>query len=448
MGREPGGRLHRTEAHRRVRLTDVGEPVEKAALRRFAEAAVRHVAESGQGLQPFLGVALHRPARDAQFTSLSEFKEAELAIADMALVGERYGTDQAKRLALQVVYELLKVLDEPRWDDEAFDRMWEGFTAELDESQWTHRGVANLRNFQSDSQLTDLGDGVSIRGRDPDELAALGFSGADLQGLFDDWDGFGASSHVMLVEDRIVKDPERFTVARLGPEWRKAQRALQAMRLLTPGDIGIGRMWVTRDAHFNVGSAGTGTVGFSIPAMGSPYVLEESVAAMVPDVYGELRDLEERGYDRAPGNLDLALRSFTSTYDRWPPGADSRVVDSITAFEALLGIDAELAFKLSFRVAGLVGGDDAERVRIFNQMKAFYDTRSKLVHGGTLKPKHQALLENVDELRGLLRTLLRGFMRLGMTEHPYGGKSFTEELDAALQDDAARRALRRALRFT
>lgn len=427
----------------------MGEPVEKAALRRLAEAAVRHVAESGRSIEQFRGVALSNAAKDAHFTGLSEFKEAERALADMPLVGERYGADQAKRLALQVVYELLRVLDEPSWDDEAFDRIWEGFAAELDESHWTQRGVANLRNFRSDSLHTELGDGVTIGRRAPEELAALGFSELDLQGLSDDVGGFGASSHVMVVEHRMVKDPARFIVASVGREWRKAQRALQAMRLLAPGDISIGRMWVTRDAQFDVGSGrGSAMVGFSIPAIGSRYVLEESVAAMVPDVYAELRDLEERGYGRAPGNLDLALRSFTSTYDRWPPGADSRVVDSITAFEALVGTEVEIAFRLSFRVAGLLGGDDAERVRIFNEMKAFYDTRSRLVHGGTLKPKHRELLQDDEPLRGLLRTLLRGFIRLGTTEHPYGRRFFREELDATLQDDGRRRALRQTLGFS
>ena len=96
-------------------------------------------------------------------------------------------------------------------------------------------------------------------------------------------------------------------------------------------------MWLTRAGRFNVGIGGNAQVGFTIPTIGSTYTLTESIASRVPKMYSDLQHLEEHGYGGAPGNLALALRSFMATYDRWPSGGDSRVLDAITAIEAVLG---------------------------------------------------------------------------------------------------------------
>jgi hypothetical protein len=296
--------------------------------------------------------------------------------------------------------------------------------------------------------LFDLGEGVSIRGRSLNELSELGFSDAVLAGLSDDWAGFGASSHVVLVEDRLDKSPDNFVLSSTATLFGKAQRALYALRLLAPGDIGIGRMWVGRVARFNVGLGGMHIVGHSAtPTFGSTFLLTESIAVAVPAMCDALRRLETQGYGGAPGNLGLALRSFMATYDRPPAGSDSRVLDAITALEAVLASgEGEITFKLSFRVAGILAADDAERVRIFNEMKAYYDLRSKLVHGASLREKHHRLLADVEPLRHLVRELLRGFIHMALTPgHPYSKRFFDERLDAALLDRAERDRLRSTL---
>jgi hypothetical protein len=135
-----------------------------------------------------------------------------------------------------------------------------------------------------------------------------------------------------------------------------------------------------------------------------------------------------------------------ATYDRWPPSGDSRILDAITAVEAVLGSGIEITFKLSFRVAGILGGDDADRAAIFREMKAYYDLRSKLVHGAALKEKHHALLADTERLRHLVRELLQGFVHLATTPgHSYGKAWFQDQLDVALQVESERIGLRDAL---
>jgi len=223
-------------------------------------------------------------------------------------------------------------------------------------------------------------------------------------------------------------------------------RAMGACRLAAAGSITIGPMWVVRAGRYNFGISGITWAGVSIPSLGSQYLWSEQVAAAYPRIYRELAELEKRGYSASPGNLDIALRTFMATYDRWPSGQDSQLLDSITALEALLGTETEIAFKLAFRVAALLAPNDKERGRLFKLMKDFYDTRSKLVHGARLRGKHQRCLRQVDELRSLIRMLLRSFVKFAVNpQEKYNKAFFNECLDVALVDATERENLRTAL---
>jgi hypothetical protein len=157
--------------------------------------------------------------------------------------------------------------------------------------------------------------------------------------------------------------------------------------------------------------------------------------------------LEEHGYGNGPGNLGLALRSFTSSYDRFPANRESQLVDTITAAEAVLGSGTEITFKLAFRVAGMLGRTTPERVQVFDDMKRFYDVRSKIVHGATLTGWRPGMLARADDARELMRRLLVAFVRLAASSSPttYTKTFFKEDLDAVLHDEQARRRMLRDL---
>ena len=433
------------------------------ALRAAVEAAVAAVRAAGLPVTSFRGIALHDSRRDGVFTALDAFERAVAAISIEPLVDTRFGPKEGHRLVLQFIYEYFNRVADPvvAVDVAIFDAVWDAFTRELADPDWTYRGVANMRHFaahepsavtslfSADPEHIDLPDGVTIRRRQITDLA-LGFDRLITE-LADDWreSGFGHSSFAMVVEQKIPKTPKSVVAVTAPDLWLKVQRAIGALRLVAPGDIGIGSMWIVRSAQFQVGPGIGGRVGFSIPDVGfqfAPYVWRPELSPAVRDVYSDLRWLEVNGYDKAPGNLDLALRSFMSTYDRWPRAPDSQLLDSITALEAILGSGTEITFKLAFRLASLLAKDDAERGALLYDIKGFYDTRSALVHGGRLKEKHQARLARVDELRSLVRRVLRALVRFAVR----GAGTYTKEflqahLDAALVDATEREKLRRAL---
>jgi hypothetical protein len=364
-------------------------------------------------------------------------------------------TDNSTRVVLQFLYQYFRRVETIKFDEAEFEALWEDFLFELiEEPNWLYRAVSNLRCFRTERsalEILDLGDGVTIRGRSSDELKSLGFDDPIWDQIAEDWrSGFGQSSHVLVIEHRMSKNPENFILMDSYQLEIKALRALRALRLSGPGSVSIGFIWPIRAARFNVGFGGLHRSGFSIPAIGGGwYVWTEDIARTYPVIYGALSQLESSQYRTAPVNLDVALRAFGGTYDRYPLYPDSQLVDAITALEALIGISTELRFRIAFRVAGLLAESHTERVALLQAMKEFYDTRSSVVHGGRLNAKQRARLEHFEELRAIVRRLLKAFALLSVSaSHGYSKSFFDEKLDITLADAAERQKLRAALGLT
>lgn len=422
------------------------ETAAKDAIRALLGEVTSTMLTKSVPLDKLRGIALFDPERDAILTSLRSFDAARQTVTDIPHFVGRFGAEAATRIVLQFAYQYFQRVDSIQFQEAAFETLWCDFTAEIQDSYWVVRGVANVRNFDSENHLIDLGDGITIRGRSNTDLASLGFGTAVWERITEDWRGLGASSFILVAEHSFAKQPDNLILLDSYNVSQKTARAIQALRLAETGSISIGPMWTVRPARFNVGLGGLTSIGASIPASGSRYSWTKNVEQVFFSIYGALEKLEKDGYGRSPGNLQVALRAFMATYDRWPSFADSQILDAITALEALLGTDTEISFKLSFRVAALLATSDAERATLLKLMKDFYDTRSKVVHGAHLKEKHHRLFQRVDELRSIVRQLLRSFVTFAATPHgPYGKAFWQEQLDVALVDATQREKLRAAL---
>ena len=399
----------------------MSESALKANLRVLSEQAIQRVAADDRPLEYFAGAtAMLDMRRDQAITELPGFEEARTALGSLPLVQEHYGAGDTpdgehawERLTLQFVYGFLAKLPEPTFDPATFEATWEAFWEELATPEWTWFCMANLRNFRSESNLIEIADGVTIRGRSFEELARMGWSAWHLGQLEREWyEGGVNSSHVILVEHKVPKTPDNFVGNEIVTQ-ATAFRALLAMRLLKQGDIGLGRLWFLRRDAFSLGLLGNYSTGFSGGFMpGSQYTLNEVESTSLRELYNNLVRYEgER--DNAPVNLDLALAFFSNAFDhRGALVYYTRLVDNVTALEALLGTTVEISFRLSAKVAGILANDDDERVAIYNQVRDYYDTRSRVVHGEPLKAKYSQYLTDYETLQGLLRRLLVGFIRL------------------------------------
>ena len=414
--------------------------------------AVEAVAATGD-IENFRGLALRNEPRDAIFKPLPSYEAAKDAISAVPMVAERYGTRDVSgdRLTLQFIYQLF-----PRASTqgvgEDMRRLWRRFMAELQVPVWVYRGVANLRNFEVDRNVRDplgLEDGVTIRGRSFEALESLGFNQFTLDALADDWsEGGGSSSYVVCVEHTRAKSPEN-VIRGDSTGIMAAQQAITCLRLVACGDVTMGPMWFTRSSRFDVGlGSSRRRGGWPIPTLDrSRYQLTRAIAREVRSLQPDVRHLGEHGYERGPGNLDVALQFFLSSYDRFPARPDSQLVDTITAAEAVLGSGIANTFKLAFRVAGILGRTNAERVQVFDDMRRFYAIRNSIVHGDRLTEAQGQRLGRVDDPRHYVRRLLVSFVRLAASSSPtrYTKQFFKDDLDAELQDEQARRRMLREL---
>ena len=410
-------------------------------------AAVTAAATSaGRELGQVRGIALYDGRKDSFVTSLEPFARVEAGIRELQLIHERYGVEQSRRIALQLVYEYFARAKDMALDSALVEALWADFIAELETPVWLARCVTNLRHFQCDDLHVELGDGVAVYGRDPDVLSGLGFSESIQERLFANWGGFGASSFVLVAESSMPKRPDNVISLDDGGGWLRCARAIGAMRLTAPGDVGISAVYLQRVARFNVGIGGIHSSGTTLDTVGRQFAWSPEHRTPYAAAYAALARLEKTGYRKAPGNLDLALRAFMSTFDRFPNAMDTKLVDAITALEAILGDKAEISFKLSFRVASLLAATDAERAALLKAMKGYYDARSRTVHGDHLGKKQSASLAAVDDLQDLVRRLLRSFVLFAADDALHVEKQFfVEELDAALVDAGRREELRKLL---
>jgi len=229
-----------------------------------------------------------------------------------------YGPDNAHRLAIQFVYNTCGVLDGGADIPEAFGITWTGLVEETSQPDWRFSAVANLSNFSYDGDVVDLGCGVSIQGRSFEWLMqTLKWDRVDCDRLAEDWAASGsASSYVLVVETSLPKAPDNFILSSDGAAYPLAVRALLAMRLHGAGDVNIGQIFLNRPAAFNVGIGGRGSTGWTIRRPGLQYKL---TTTMIPKICKQVKTLvnvEDQLNTKAARHIGIAIRSFSSIYDR------------------------------------------------------------------------------------------------------------------------------------
>ena len=422
-------------------LDVVREPLRDLTLQ--ALTAISQSSIGIDGCRP--AIAYFDLSKDALITSRETFASAVEALANSQPVQASYGPAEAGRLAIQFVYTACShVADESSYP-EAYERAWASFAEEMRKVTWSFKAVANMQNIESSQHSLTLGPGVSVRGRSHVELAALMDWGTfEIGELSLDWRAGAKSSFVLLVEREVAKTPSNFLLVNDGSESSITSRTLLAMRLAAPGDVRIGRLFTARPAAFNVGLGGLTSSGFTYWHPGPTYKLTPSLVPQIEKTCQSLITLEQQP-GKASRTLRLALRSFSSIYDRMSHQAEDRVVDAITALEALWRLDAELSFRLAFRTASVLALSDDERVSILDTLIDYYRIRSKVVHGGSLTDAEEQQLREDEPLRSIVRRTLRAFLHLAINPGDWTLERLIKEADRTLVHAGERGRLQAAM---
>jgi hypothetical protein len=162
------------------------------------------------------------------------------------------------------------------------------------------------------------------------------------------------------------------------------------LRVETPTGISWTRNYLAMRPSFADGRIGC-ELAMSIGELNTWAQTSHLVESYLHDINSSsLRFMMEKGYSRsgrAVQFIDAARRVANLAF---------KIANYCSAFETLFTTDsAELAHKLSERVAFFLGERGYDRLVVFGTIKSAYAIRSKLVHGDTLKAKQ------IDELSGL-----------------------------------------------
>lgn len=188
--------------------------------------------------------------------------------------------------------------------------------------------------------------------------------------------------------------------------------------------------WMTQlDPNLRTGSPGSGWGVFDVwPKDRVPSVAD--LDAFAAAARGWLTFCAGKG----DSSTELAIRrtaaSFGITGGRF--GVEDRLIDAGIALEALYGpCKIDITRKISSRAAWLLGESAAESRAISKDMKSFYTTRSKVVHGTVSKDHLKRERELADALASG-RELARGALFSLLARGPVNDES---EWDALVPQD-------------
>jgi hypothetical protein len=424
-------------------VTHMGEQESKDAFRAFVERAVSIAASAGDGRHTGR-MPLYNMEYDAQFANLAEFAPAVRCLEVQPSFERLYGRAEAPRFALCLLYGYLDSAPGPQFDDAAFEGAWAAYWSELHEPSWRYMTVCNLSDFAHSvagvgrTDALDLGDGVSVRPRSSTWATSIDRNLWD--GLARDWEDGAQGQFVLVCEERVPKSPENVVLNCPLSVQQKQVRAIIALRLAGAGDLRHGRVFRVRPSNIRL-SGGWSYSGWSRWNPGTHYNLDPSTFARYRDVYCLLASVEP-ALSTGWMPLATALRRYNGLYERELTQREDRILDAITAIEALLGDKLETTFKVTSRVATLLGADDDSRVALFDSMKLYYDTRSCLVHGSDLKQKHIDVIQDHTNLLDIARRLIVGFVRLASSGEFTKVATLKESIDGILLHTGKREELR------
>lgn len=136
--------------------------------------------------------------------------------------------------------------------------------------------------------------------------------------------------------------------------------------------------------------------------------------------------------------LSLALDYYSRAIDRHAP--EERLIDSIIACEALCSREhMEIGYRLSMRIASLLGKNSRDRDRVKKAIRQAYSERSSIVHGGRTEPH-----TDTYRLTKYLRELLLRCIKLSQK---HSKSEIIELLDQSLLSDTTRKRMRAESNF-
>jgi len=298
----------------------------------------------------------------------------------------------------------LGTLEQPEFDDERFDSVYEPPEEWLLTDCHTLQSIALLHVFRGPETAIQLDKGVRVRrATDQDFTEIVNQVGRENQGI-----GFGKS----LVEATYEVEKSRGMDGTQGLEVIRS--VLTALRLAKGGGVHCGTILTRRKGEVLQRSH----IVLPTPAIATVYAATEQKDI---DRFLEVWRLCRAG--KIPERIVYSIRRFNDSYVRWNP--EDRMTDLVVALETVFVPDGgagEIAYKLRTRLVALLGRDtdNEQRKHLRDTVRLAYAVRSALVHGSQIERRLTQKLRKLglanlqglcDQLEDLVRSSILLFIR-------------------------------------
>jgi Apea-like HEPN len=310
-----------------------------------------------------------------------------------------------------------QLLDEQQgfdFQEGAFQKVYEGLEDFFYRDTIEYRVVCPLHNFQMQTEPLALSPKFSIIKFSTKEKERMLTKSGQL-GSIGDLSIRNEFALEMYVEapkviGEIPQDPAENDP--LGVARRAFDDACNALRLFKNGAVHYGEYWMDPTSWIVTGAQSVWP-GWGAP--GRHYGLTCTLSADEAPIFLEFLKSPRRGRMEKNKNILLAFNRLTFGYERLRP--EDRLIDFMIGLEALfLDVEDELSYRLSLRVAALLGDTPEKRERIFTELRRAYGQRSKIAHGnnpkkdidiGGTKIPFEELVNRVEEhLRSAIKEFL------------------------------------------
>jgi len=280
--------------------------------------------------------------------------------------------------------------------------------------------MAVLEHFDTDIDYLEVLPGIIIRKLSSGQIEELWNRSTAFQGYFRPFSSNSISPiqlkavietqiiSMKLIGDQALKSPGNIVL----PSKEARQRfelVLTALKLLKAGSVNFDPIHSNQANWLFQISSATSKLKNTYP-LGATYFLSSSDIGELKKIAEALKTLGQCSNK----SLEIALRRLGYATERINP--EDKLIDAMIAFESMILSDVgapqergELRFRLSLRVAHLLGGDRNQMESNFKLMKKAYDLRSKVVHGDLLTPEEN---KNVDLTLELCRRSARELVML------------------------------------
>lgn len=133
--------------------------------------------------------------------------------------------------------------------------------------------------------------------------------------------------------------------------------------------------------------------------------------------------------------IEIAIRYFNFAKER--DSNEDKIVDFVIALEALYlnGDHGEFTYKLAHHAASMLGSTFDRRRVAFERVKAAYNLRSQIVHGGSDPKKRKITNEDVEKVDNYVRISIVKYLNLNKKYN--SKKLILEKIDESLFGEAS-----------